>query len=209
MPAQSSEKKSAAERKEESAKRAANAIDKLNSQQQEAIADMLETLIEELPHTPEGDKITAIISKLSGNRVNIKLDNADQPRATHFEKIVLGVCRRTHIECIIDNKELEYALIKRKMYKTIAQRDEGDTQQASASRNDRAYEIYRKYYRKVIKARKSYRNSPTLIDLQEYFPKINVYRIAEYLAVALEIRRQRVTGDYAQWLSVFLRIAFE
>jgi hypothetical protein len=202
---QANEKKSAAERKEESAKRIAAVTEKMNAQQKEAIADMLEAVTDELTHTPEGDKITAIITKHTDNRLSVELESANRPRTTHYEKIVLGACRRAHIESLLSGKNFDFAIIKKKLYKQIVRKSEDDTLSAANGRRRETYEIYRNYYYKVSKARKSYRSSQELSHLQSKYDKTNIFGFAELMGVTLEGRRQKISGNFNEWVGIAIR----
>jgi hypothetical protein len=206
MSAQPTEKKTAAERKEQSAQQIAEAIGKLNAQQTEAIAGMLEALVNELPHTPEGDKINIAISKLSDNRITIALDNGNRPKTTHYEKIVLGACRKAHIESLLGGREFDFAVIKKKLYRQIVRKNEDDTLEAAKNRTRKTHEIYRHYYNRLLKMRQSYHSSQELSDLREKYDNVNIFEFAELIGVTLEGRRRRTDGNFSEWIELAVRI---
>jgi hypothetical protein len=198
-------KQSAAERKEEAAKKIAEAIGTLNAQQSEAIANMLNSLINDLPSVSENDKIAVTISKLSGNRINVKLDKGNSPTTSHYEKIVLGVCRKTHIESLLSDKKFDFNAIKKKLYRQLVRKNEDDTLEAAKSRTKETHDIYRYYYNRLQRMRQTYRNSQELNDLQEQYKDIKVFEFAELVGVTLEGRRQRIDGNFSEWVEIAVR----
>jgi hypothetical protein len=202
-------KKTAVERRSGAKERLSALAERLNAQQLESVTDMLEKVFDDLPNANLGETITASITKRENNCLNIALENANHAKKTHFEKTVLGVCRKAHIESLIYDTQFDFKIIKQRMYGSIALKDQDDTLLAATQRENRIHDIYRQYYKKLLKAKKSYHNSNDLIELQEEFRSINVYKITEFLAVTLEGRQQKVSANFAQWAAFLIRIILE
>jgi hypothetical protein len=205
MATQTEAKQSAAERKDEAAKKIAEAIRTLNAQQSEAIADMLKSLIDNLPSVSESDKIAVTITKLACNRINVKLGKGNNPTTSHYEKIVLGVCRKTHIESLLSDKKFDFEAIKKKLYRQVVRKNDEDTLEAANSRTRETHNIYRYYYNRLLRMRRAYHNSQELNYLQEQHKHIKVFEFVEFMGVTLEGRRQRIDGNFSEWVEIAIR----
>ncbi|MDR3162348.1 MAG: hypothetical protein LBT81_00600 [Helicobacteraceae bacterium] len=174
-------------------------------QQIETIIEMLAKLSEALSNIQVGDSVTIKASVRQRKRLTIEITDAPEQK-THFHKIVLGACRKAHLECLRSNKEFNFKKIEQKLY-TILFTNNLERVEKVRKMKKLAHWIYRSYYSKIQKSRNANSSSPILAELQQEFPEADTQTMIELISVWLEDKQFRISGDNMEFIRDLLWIA--
>jgi hypothetical protein len=171
-------------------------------QQIEAVVGMLAKLSEALVNMQVGDNVN--IKASIRQRKRLKIEIADAPeQKSHFSKIVLGACRKVHIECLRSATELNFKKVEQSLYRILFTNDQEQVEKVKRMKKI-AFGIYRGYYRKILASRSANNSSQTFIELQEAFPKIDMQAVFELFSASLEDKQFRMSKGNAEFIKDIL-----
>jgi hypothetical protein len=172
-------------------------------QQTEAVIGMLKQLSEAVGAAQVGDRVQINATVRKDKRLKIELDDVASEEKSHFNKIVLGACRKAHIACLRSQAKFDFKKVEQVLYRILFAKTEEETEKVKRMKRI-AYGIYRSYSRKIRMARTSNASSSVFLELQETFPKIDMQAIVELFAASLEGKQFRMSKDNALFIEDML-----
>jgi hypothetical protein len=172
-------------------------------QQSEAVIGMLAKLSVAIGTAQAGDCVQIMVAIRKDKRLKVEVKSAASEQKSHFHKIVLGACRRTHLECLRSAVELNFKRVEQALYRILFTNDQEKVEKVKRMKRI-AFGIYRNYYKKILMARATNASSQTFIELQEEFPEVDMQTAVELFSTYLEDKQFRMSHDNIEFIKDIL-----
>ncbi|MDR0665553.1 MAG: hypothetical protein LBF86_08570 [Helicobacteraceae bacterium] len=172
-------------------------------QQTEAVIGMLSKLNQMIDEAQAGDSIRIEAAIRKDKRLKIEVESVASKQKSHFNRIVLGACRKAHLGCLRLNKKFNFKKVEQVLYRLLFTNDQEKAEKVKRMKRI-AHGIYRGYYSKIQKSRAANSSSPVFAELQETFPNVNMQAVFELFSVSLEDKQFRMSESNVEFIKDIL-----